>query len=114
VATPAETVERKKVFLEVLDKATEQIIKNLEDGKMSLDSSLDLDRVIKLSLLVSGEPDSIHGKSGSESVSEAELEAQKLSMSKIEAVLDVDDPDVKAMYDKLYENYNKMNDEVED
>lgn len=112
VATPAETIERKKLFLEVLDKATEKIIDNLENGKMSLDSSLDLDRIIKLSLLVSGEADSITAKAGSETTQEASAEAQ-LSMSRIEEILDVNDPDVKAMYDKLYENYNKVNDEVD-
>ena len=114
VTTPEETAGRKKLFLEVLDKAMEQIADNIESGKMALDTSLDLDRVIKLSLLVSGEADSITGKSGKETTQEIELESKKLSMSKIEQILDLDDPEVKAMYDKLYDSYNQINDETEE
>ena len=114
VATKEETVERKKKYLSILDKAIDKIADNLESGKMSLDSSLDLDRIIKLSLLVSGEADSITGKSGKETTQEMDVEAKKLSMSKIESILDLEDPEVKAMYDKLYESYNKLNDEVDE
>ena len=114
VATKEETVERKKKYLSILDKAIDKIADNLESGKMSLDSSLDLDRIIKLSLLVSGEADSITGKSGKETTQEMDVEAKKLSMSKIESILDLEDPEVKAMYDKLYESHNKLNDEVDE
>lgn len=113
VATPEETCKRKKSFLNILDKATEKIMESIESGKMTFDSTLDLDRVIKLSLLVSGEADSITGKSGKETTQEMDIEARKLSMSKIESILDLEDPEVKAMYDKLYDSYNKLNDEFE-
>lgn len=113
VATPEETLKRKRNFLSILDKATDKLMENLESGKMTLDTSLDLDRIIKLSLLVSGEADSITGKSGKETTSELEVESKKLSMAKIESILDPDDPEVKAMYDKLYDSYNKLNDENE-
>ena len=33
-------------------------------------------------------------------------------MAKIEQILTLDDPEVKQMYDKLYESYNKLNDEA--
>lgn len=114
VSTPEETLTRKRKFLSILDKATEKIIENIDSGKMALDTSLDLDRVIKLSLLVSGEADSITGKSGRETTNELEIESKKLSMAKIESILDLEDPEVKAMYDKLYDSYNKLNDEVEE
>ena len=114
VTTPEETVARKKKFLSILDKAIEKIAENIESGKMELDSSLDLDRVIRLSLLVSGEADNITGKAGKETTQETEIEAKKLSMSKIEQILNLDDPEVKSMYDKLYESYNKLNDESDD
>lgn len=110
VATKEETIERKKVFLDVLDKSMEKIIDNLNNGKMTLDTSLDLDRIIKLSLLVSGEADSITAKSGSETVNEASLENHRLSIEKVEEILDDNDPDVKAMFDKLYAQYNELND----
>lgn len=112
VTTPEDTVKRKKNFLSILDKAAEKIAENIENGKMTLDSSLDLDRIIRLSLLVSGEADNITGKVGKEVVEEQEIEAKKISMAKIEQILTLDDPEVKQMYDKLYESYNKLNDEA--
>lgn len=111
VATPEETIERKRGFLSMLDAAAAKLAENIENGTMQLDSTLDLDRVIKLSLLVSGEADSITGKSGSESVSEVEMQAKKLSIDKIEQILNLEDPEVKAMYDKLYDSYNELNDQ---
>lgn len=111
VATPEETIERKRGFLSMLDAAAAKLAENIENGTMQLDNTLDLDRVIKLSLLVSGEADSITGKSGSESVSEVEMQAKKLSIDKIEQILNLEDPEVKAMYDKLYDSYNELNDQ---
>ncbi len=111
VTTPEETKQRKKGFLDVLDAAVKQFSQNLNDGKVELDSTLDLERLIKLTLLVSGEADSITGKTSS---TETEVGTDaKLSMSKIEEILTLDDPDVKAIYDKLYEGYNTINDETE-
>lgn len=113
VATKQETIERKRNFLHMLDLATQQISENLENGKVQLDTSLDIERIMKLTLLVSGEADSISGKSGQEITQETELQSTKLSMSKIEQILSLDDPEVKAMYDKLYESYNQINDAEE-
>ena len=114
VATPEETVARKKLYLGILDKAMAKIEENLDNGKMTLETSADLDRVIKLSLLVSGEANAIVGKSGTESVNETDIEARQLSIDKLERILDLNDPEVQAVYNKLYENYNIVNDESED
>lgn len=113
VATKEETIARKKNFLSILDKATEQIATNIENGLVQLDTSLDIERIMKLTLLMSGEADNITAKAGSESVSETEMQSAKLSMSKIEEILDLSDPEVKAMYDRLYEGYNELNDKEE-
>lgn len=110
VTTPEETVNRKKNFLAMLDKATEQFTKALEKGKVELNSTLDLERIVKLTLLVSGEADSIQGSSKT-TETETSVESAKIAMSKIEKILDSDDPTVNEIFNKLYEGYNKMNDE---
>lgn len=110
VTTPEETKQRKQEFLSVLDTAIVQFKQNLAKGKVGLDSTLDLERLIKLTLLVSGEADSISGKTSSKET-EVGTEDVKISMSKIEEILSLDDPDVKAIYDKLYQGYNEINDE---
>lgn len=111
--TPDELKEKKQKLMGILDNATLQFIKNLEEGKVELTSSLDLERIVKLTLLLSGEADTITGSS----LSQGELEttvgtsSAELSMSKVEEILNLDDPDVKAMFDKLYEGYNEKNNE---
>lgn len=110
VTTPEETTARKKIFLAMLDKATEQFTKALEKGKVELNSTLDLERIVKLTLLVSGEADSIQGSSKT-TETETSVESAKIAMSKVEEILDSDDPTVSDIFNKLYEGYNKMNDE---
>ena len=110
VTTPEETVSRKRKFLAMLDKATEQFTKALEKGKVELNSTLDLERIVKLTLLVSGEADSIQGNSRTVET-ETSVESAKIAMSKVEEILDSDDPIVTEIFNKLYEGYNEMNDE---
>lgn len=111
VTTAEETANRKKNFLVMLDKATEQFTKNLEKGKVELNTTVDLERLVKLTLLLSGEADSIQGNSKI-TETEASVEGNNLAISKVEEILDFDDPSVKEIFDKLYEGYNKLNDEA--
>lgn len=108
--TEAETKERKKKFLDILDKATDKFLQNLQDDKVDLTSTLDLERIVKMVLVISGEADSITGQTGSATASAA-TEA-KLSMSKIEEILNLDDPNVQAMFQQIYTGYNELNDAV--
>lgn len=110
VATKEEIIQKKQRLLSILESATEKFAKNLEDGKIELTSSLDLERLTKLTLLLSGEADSITGNSINQTETETSATAE-LSMSKIEEILTLDDPEVKAMFDKLYEGYNEKNNE---
>lgn len=111
VTTKEETIKRKQGFLGMLDAVGEQIMQNIQDGKIELTSTMDIERLIKLTLLVSGEADSIRGKADStESGTGVESDA-KLSMSQIEKILSLDDPEVQKMYDKLYQGYNEINDQ---
>lgn len=108
--TEEETKQRKQKFLTILDKATDKFLQNLEDDKVDLTSTLDLERIVKMVLVVSGEADSITGQTGSATTS-VSTEA-KLSMSKIDEILNMDDPNVQAMFQQIYKGYNELNDAV--
>lgn len=108
ILTPEEIKEKKFDMLDIVDKALNQFSKNLKEGQVQLNSTLDLDRLIKLSLLLSGEPDAIVGtQETSETTINSELD---ISLSKIEKILDLEDEEVKAMYDRIYNGYNQLND----
>lgn len=110
VSSPEETVERKRDLLNLIDLAIPKLAENITSGELKLNTTTDLDRITRLALLLSGEAESVTGKAGSETTQEEE-ESARLSISKIEQILNPDDPEVKAMYDKLYDSYNKINDE---
>lgn len=112
VVTPDEVKEKKKDMLSVIDKSLNIFKKNLEDGKVEMNTSLDLERIVKLTLLLSGEPDSVTGRPHGEQEQDTTVSAQSIgvSMSKVEKILNLDDPDVKTMFDKLYQGYNTAND----
>ena len=94
-------------MIAIADKALELFKKNLEDGKVELRSTLDLDRISRLLLLLSGEAESL-------TASETTVSAQaSVDMSKATQILDVNDPKVKELYEQLYLGYNKANDEVD-
>ena len=108
VTTEDETKARKSNMIAIADKALELFKKNLEDGKVELRSTLDLDRISRLLLLLSGEAESL-------TASETTVSAQaSVDMSKATQILDVNDPKVKELYEQLYLGYNKSNDEVDD
>lgn len=108
VTTEDETKARKSNMIAIADKALELFKKNLEDGKVELRSTLDLDRISRLLLLLSGEAESL-------TASETTVSAQaSVDMSKATQILDVNDPKVKELYEQLYLGYNKANDEVDD
>ena len=111
VVTPEEVKEKKKDMLKVVDKSLGIFKKNLEDGKVEMSTSLDLERIVKLMLILSGEPDSVTGKPHGEQEQETTaVQSASVSMSRIDEILNLDDPEVKAMYEKLYQGYNSAND----
>lgn len=107
VATPEETQKRKRTFLDTIDTITAKFKENVQTGKVQITSVADFEKLVKLALLLSGEADSISGKAAE---TEVASETMRLSMSKIEEILNEDDPDVIAMYNKLYDKYNELND----
>lgn len=112
VMSTEEVKEKKKDLLGVIDQSLNIFKKNLEDGKVDMSTSLDLERLTKLMLLLSGEADSVMGRPHGEQVVDttASLQSIGVSMSKVESILDLSDPTVKAMYEKLYSGYNTAND----
>lgn len=110
VVTPDEIKEKKKDLLSVVDSGLELFKKNLADGKVDMSTSLDLERLVKLTLLLSGEADTVTGKPYGETDQETSITAQSISMSKIEEILDLNDPEVKSMYEKISRGYNELND----
>lgn len=110
VVTEDEIKEKKRDVLNVIDKTLGIFKKNLEDGKVAMSSSLDLERIVKLMLLLSGEPDSVTGKPHGEQEQEVITQQLEVSASKVEEVLNWDDPEVQSLYNKLFQGYNSAND----
>ena len=107
VVTPEEVKKNKRTMLDVVNSAISQFKNNLESGKVELDSSLDLDRLVKLNLLLSGEANSISGLPANQA---EQIETTELTNK---TMLDENDPTVKELWKKLYEGYNQVNDEAE-
>jgi len=105
VVTPEEIKKNKRGMLDVVNSALDQFKSNLESGKIDLDSSLDLDRLVKLNLLLSGEANSI---SGSPANQVEQVDTTELSHAS--SILDENDPTVKELWKKLYDGYNQKND----
>ena len=101
VVTPDEIKAKKKDLMGVVDSGIELFKKNLAEGKVDMSTSLDLERLVKLTLLLSGEADSVTGKPYGEADQETSITSQSISMSKIEEILDLNDPEVKSMYEKI-------------
>lgn len=113
VVTPEQIKEKKLDWLGVVNDSLDLFKKNLADGKVDMSSSLDLERLVKLGLLLSGEAETIAGKPNSEQEVTAvdSVQAAASSMSKIDEILDSDDPDVQSLFKKLYDGYNQKNDQ---
>lgn len=103
VCTPEESKQRKEKMLSIVDTALDKFQQNLIADKVKLDSSLDLDRLVRLALVLSGEADSITGKPVNQT--------EEFDVSKVNDILNDNDPAVKAMFEKLYAGYNRINDE---
>lgn len=109
-ATPEETVQRKSKLLSILDKSADAFLSALVNGTAEIKTSADLERIVKLTLLLSGEADTIQGKASSVEEESTTSVSAEISMSKVEEILDTNDPYVKAIFDKLYKGYNEIND----
>ena len=105
IVTPEQAKQNKSIMLNIVNTALDKFTENLSEGKVRLDSSLDLERLVKLALILSGEADSITGKPAHQSE-----QVEITDLSKVGQILDDNDPAVKAMFEKLYKGYNNLND----
>lgn len=105
VATVEEVKEKKRDMLNTIDKGMELFKKNLAEGKVKMESTIDLERLVKLMLIISGELDN-----SDQQESTITSQAPNIDVNKIDTILDTSDPTVKELYNKLYESYNTAND----
>lgn len=110
-ATPEETVARKQKLLGIVDKATDTFLKNLENSQVTLDSAGDLEKLAKITLLLSGEADTIKGTVGHEE--SQEVQEKELKMKELESVLNLEDDSVRDVYNKIFNKMNSDNDSVD-
>lgn len=104
VVTPEEVKKSKRSMLDIVNSALGQFKAKLESGKIDLDSSTDLDRLVKLNLLLSGEANNING-----SPSNQVEQVDTTEMSSSSSILDDNDPTVQELWKKLYDGYNQKN-----
>lgn len=113
VATEEETSKRKKLFLSVLDKTIQNFLDNLEKGLIPINSTLDLERIVKLTLLISGEADSRTGQEPTQEEIEAEVNATNtaIALEEIRTMIKNNDPVLDQLYSKLFTSLNDNNDQ---
>lgn len=103
-STPEETKQRKENCLDIIDIATDTFKKNLLKGVVPLRTTLDLERIVKLMLLLSGEAESRVGK-------EPEvIEEDIMEIDAIKKMIDQEDPLLLQLQEKLFEALNDNND----
>lgn len=88
----------KREMHRVLKDAFAVFTEKLKMGAVDLSTSLDLERLVKLRMLIMGEPEGVAQTSEQETVVTF---SQPLSL---------DDPDVRSVYKRLTESYNQQND----
>lgn len=93
--TSKEPRNSKQKLLNLVDKAIETFSDNLQKGKVKLNTSADLERLVGLYLMLSGE------------LQFTEVKTQEPKMG---SVLNVEDPKVKAVFEQYFSQYNQKND----
>ena len=112
LVTSVSSTLKKTIHSDTQVCSTEEIKQKKQSMMEVMNTSADLERLVKLQLLLSGEADSRVGKPYGDTEQEATVTTQtaSISMSKIEEILSLEDEDVKNMFNKLYEGYNSAND----
>lgn len=109
VASKEETAKRKAKFLSVLDKTLQQFNTALESGLVQMNSIADLEKIVRLTLLVSGEAEAIV-----EGRKQDGTEVKVISVDEEEVIrnmLNAENPDVAKVFEMILNRYNEFNDE---
>ena len=93
-----ENVLRRNKMLFILDKTLDQFAENLNRGKIKINSTLDLERIVRSSCLVMDESE------------QKPADTTDTSENATKQNLNINDPDVKSVYQKLFTTYNSEND----
>lgn len=96
--TADEVRAEKREMHRILKDSFAIFTEKLKRGDVDMSSSLDLERLVKMMMLVMGEPDGVPQADEKQTVVTF---AQPLSL---------DDPDVKSVYERLTEKLNENND----
>ena len=100
--SPEQIRQRKIEMLGVVETGLEQFTTALVNNEIKMDSTLDLERLVKLAMLLSGEPDTVVGTP----TNQVEVTEQNT----LESMLDENDDITNALVRELYERYNEQND----
>ena len=96
--TADEVRAEKREMHKVLKDAFAVFRDRLKSGSVDMSSSLDLERVVKMMMLVMGEPDGVPQTE------------EKQTVVTFAEPLSLNDPDVKSVYERLTDSYNEHND----
>lgn len=99
--TPEEITTHKRNMLSTVNRALDQFNKQLDASQIPMKSTADLERLVKLNLLLMGEPTDTVGNPINQS--EETVTAPAIT-------LNPDDPDVQSIFAKMYTQMNKTND----
>lgn len=89
---PLSANERREKILVVLDKTLQQFSEKLDQGKIRINSTADLERIVR----------SVSAIVEETSVPEETAKTAEVSIP--------DDPELTTLYQKLYQKYNQAND----
>ena len=98
--TPDEVRAEKRLVHGILKDSLGIYIDKLKNGEVDISTPLDLERLVKMMMLIMGEPDGV-----------PQVE-EKQTVVTFADPLSLDDPDVKSVYDRLTESFNEHNDEA--
>lgn len=97
------TKVRKEKLLSILDKSADRFLEKLEKDEIQILTTSDLERIVKLTLTLSGEPDG--------NIPATQLtESTETSIERTAVQLDPENPAVKDVFAMLYEGMNTEND----
>lgn len=97
--TADEVRAEKRVMHGILKDSLRIFSDKLKSGEVEMSTSLDLERLVKMMMLIMGEPDG---------VPQADVKQTVVTFAE---PLSLDDPDVKSVYERLTESYNDHNDQ---
>lgn len=105
---PEANKRRRQQALEVIDVALDKFAQNLREDRVELTSTLDLDRLVRLMIHITGGADLRFGKEGS--TEETTLTGGRSETAILKEVLESDESLMKEVYQRAFAALNTRND----